>query len=50
MKDLDKERELILKALTDINERLHTLELKFSIKDTENWETWLEINKLNVLG
>lgn len=46
MKDLDKERELILKCLEDLNNRLRALELKFNMNEEESWELWHNFNRI----
>ena len=51
MKDLDNERELIMKVILDLNDRLRIVESKFNERGEEDtWRLWLDFRKLLVLG
>ena len=39
------ENKDILELINDLNERLRELEIKFNLKNRDNWELWLKLKK-----
>lgn len=51
MRDLDNERELTVKAILDLNDRIRIVESKFNERGEEDtWRLWMDLRKLLVLG